>query len=142
MSDQERGFTATAFQAYLNEGKLMGSRCVETGEIFVPPRPLCPHTYSANMEWVELSGRGKLVAYTAVYIGTTPMVEAGFDRNNPYVTGIVELAEGPRFSAQITGVDATQPETIRIGQPLRAGFVSRGEGEAQHAHLVFEATEA
>ena len=139
MTEQERSFTATSFQAYLNEGKLMGSRCVETGEIFVPPRPLCPHTYSTNMEWVELSGKGKLVTYTAVYVGTTPMVEAGHDRKNPYVSGIVELAEGPRFSAQIAGVDASQPETIRIGQPLEAGFVEFGEGEARYAHLVFSA---
>lgn len=141
MSSPERSFTATSFQAYLDEGKLMGSRCVETGEVFVPPRAICPRTYSANMEWVELSGKGKLVAYTAVHIGTTAMVEAGYDRQNPYVTGIVELAEGPRFSAQILGVDAGQPETIRIGQPLQAGFVERGEGEARHAHLVFNATE-
>ncbi|MEZ4519779.1 MAG: Zn-ribbon domain-containing OB-fold protein [Chloroflexota bacterium] len=139
MSDQERSFTATSFQAYLDEGKLMGSRCVETGEIFVPPRPICPHTYSTNMEWVELSGKGKLVAYTSVYIGTTPMVEAGYDRKNPYCSGVVELAEGPRFSAQITGVDAAHPETIHIGQALAAGFVERGEGETRHAHLIFEA---
>lgn len=140
MSDQ-RAFTATAFQAYLNEGKLMGSRCVETGEIFVPPRPLCPRTYSTNMEWVELSGKGKLVAYTAVYIGTTPMVAAGYDRTNPYVSGIVELEEGPRFSAEITGVDAAHPETIRIGQPLTAGYVEFGEGETTYAHLVFTVTD-
>lgn len=139
MSDQTRGFTATSFQAYLDEGKLMGARCVETGEIFVPPRPMCPRTYSTNMEWVELSGKGKLVAFTAVYVGTTPMVEAGYGRENPYVAGIVELAEGPRFSALITGVDAHQPETIRIGGPLEAGFVERGEGETRHMQLVFEA---
>lgn len=141
MSEQERGFTATSFQAYLNEGKLMGSRCIETGEIFIPPRPICPHTYSPNMEWVELSGKGKLVAYTSVYIGTTPMVDAGYDRKNPYVSGIVELVEGPRFSAQITGVDATRPETIAIGLPLQAGFVERGEGESTYLHLTFSPTE-
>lgn len=141
MSEPTRGFTATSFQAFLNEGKLMGSRCVETGEIFVPPRPLCPRTYSTNMEWVELSGKGRLVAFTAVYIGTTPMVEAGYDRTNPYVSGIVELAEGPRFSAQITGVDGAHPESIQIGQPLTAGFVARGEGEAQYMHLIFAAAD-
>lgn len=139
MSDQTRGFTATSFQEYLNEGKLMGARCIDTGEVFIPPRPMCPRTYSTNMEWVELSGKGKLVAFTAVYVGTTPMVEAGYDRENPYVAGIVELEEGPRFSAVITGVDARQPETIRIGGPLAAGFVERGEGENQHMQLVFEA---
>jgi uncharacterized OB-fold protein len=118
----------------------MGARCVETGEIFVPPRPMCPRTYSTNMEWVELSGRGTLVAFTAVYIGTSAMVEAGYDRATPYCTGIVELAEGPRFSAQIIGVDARRPETIAIGSALRADFIARGEGAARHVQLAFRAT--
>lgn len=142
MSDKERSFTATSFAAFLAENRLMGSRCIETGEIFIPPRPMCPHTYSTNMEWVELSGEGKLVAFTSIYIGTSAMVRAGYDRRAPYCAGIVELAEGPRFSAQIVGVDEKHPEAIRIGQPLRAGFVARGEGESRHTQLVFELVES
>lgn len=137
MIESIRSFTAASFQTFLDEGKLMGSRCVETGEIFIPPRTICPRTYSTNMEWVELSGKGKLVAFTAVYIGTTAMIQAGFDRRNPYVTGIVELDEGPRFSAQILGVDAKEPEMIPIGLPLTARFEVRGEGENGRRHLVF-----
>jgi uncharacterized protein len=142
MTGVERSFTATSFQAYLDEGKLMGSRCVDTGEIFVPPRPMCPRTYSPNMEWIELSGQGKLLAFTSVYIGTSAMIAAGYDRKTPYCTGIVELAEGPRFSAQIHGVDAARPDTIQIGQPLQALFIERGEGEKRHKHLAFMAAEA
>lgn len=141
MSEAVRDYTATSFQAYLDENRLMGSRCVETGEIFVPPRPMCPHTYSTNMEWIELSGRGKLVAFTAIYIGTSDMVAAGYDRKTPYCTGIVELDEGPRFSAQIIGVDVNHPEEIAIGQPLQAGFIERGEGLNRRNHLVFNAIE-
>lgn len=138
MGESDRSFTAASFQAFLDEGKLMGSRCVETGEIYVPPRAMCPRTYSTNMEWVELSGAATLVAFTAVYIGTTPMIAAGYDRHNPYCTGIVELAEGPRFSAQILGVDATKPDLSWIGRPLRAKFVERADGQERHAHLAFE----
>lgn len=137
----ERGFNAAGFQAFLNEKKLMAARNVETGHLYLPPRPIDPQTLSDKMEWVELSGEGKLVAYTAVAIGTTAMVEAGYDRTNPYCTGIVELAEGPRFSAQIVGVDTSDPATIKIGLPLRATFVERGEGEARKTHLVFEPVE-
>ncbi len=131
-------FTATGFQELLNEKKLMAARSLSTGNLFLPPRPIDPETLSDEMEWVELSGEGKLVAYTAVSIGTTAMVEAGYDRNNPYCTGIVELAEGPRFSAQIVGVDVTNPASIQIGLPLRAAFVERGEGDDRYTHLVFE----
>ena len=134
----ERPFTQAAYQAYLNEGRLMGSRNRVTGELFVPPRPIDPATHGADMEWVELSGRGTLAAFTSVYIGTSAMIEAGYDRKKPYISGVVTLAEGPRISAQILGLDATQPELAWIGQPLRATFVERGEGEKRRAYLAFE----
>lgn len=134
----ERLFTAASFQAYMNEGKLMGSRNPETGEVFVPPRPIDPNTHGEDMVWVELSGRGTLAAFTSVYIGTTPMIAAGYDRAKPYVAGIVELEEGPRISAQILGVDGKQPDIEWIGRPVRATFVERGEGEKRRAYLAFE----
>jgi uncharacterized OB-fold protein len=66
------------------------------------------------------------------------MLEAGYDRKNPYCTGIVELAEGPRISAQILGIDASHPEEIEIGMSVHIAFVQRGEGEAQQTCLAFE----
>ena len=134
----ERLFTAAAFQAYMNEGQLMGSRNRATGEVFVPPRPIDPHTGSEDMEWVALSGRGTLAAFTLVYIGTSAMIVAGYDRNKPYVAGIVQLEEGPRISAQILGVDGAQPDIDWIGRPVRATFVERSEGKKRRAFLAFE----
>ena len=78
------------------------------------------------MEWVALKGKGKLVAFTTIGVGTSMMLAMGHDRDNPYCSGIVELEEGPRISAQILGVDAHDPESIRIGTPLEVDFVERG----------------
>lgn len=136
----ERPFTATAFQAYMDEGKLMGSRNRETGEMFVPPRPIDPHTHGDEMEWVELSGHGTLAAFTSVYIGTSAMIDAGYDRAKPYVAAIVELAEGPRISAQLLGVDGKQPDLTWIGRLVLASFIERGEGDKRQAYLAFEMT--
>lgn len=140
LATTDRPFTAASFQAYMNEGKLMGSRNRETGEVFIPPRPIDPRTHGANMEWVELSGRGKLAAFTSVYIGTTAMIDAGYDRTKPYVAGIVELEEGPRISAQLLGVDGKQPDIAWIGRSVKASFIERGEGDKRRAYLGFEMT--
>jgi uncharacterized OB-fold protein len=136
MSEAE--FTSAAFYRFLGEHKLMGSRCKSGGEVYVPPRPICPADSSDDVEWVELSGKGKLAAFTIVYIGSSTMVAAGYDRKNPYCAGVVQLDEGPMISAQILGVDVTQPETIRIGLPLSVEFVERGEGEAKKTCLAFK----
>ncbi|MBK8934714.1 MAG: hypothetical protein IPM76_20845 [Chloroflexi bacterium] len=90
----ERPFTESSFQTFLSEGRLMGSRSAVTGKVYVPPRPLDPETFSDDMEWVELSGEGTLAAFTAVFIGPTSMVQAGYDRTKPYMTGVVHWPKG------------------------------------------------
>ena len=138
----EQAFTGAAFYGFLKEHKLMGSRCPQCGAIYAPPRPLCPACPSAEPEWVELSGAGTLASYSVIAIAPTAMIEAGYGRENPYCSGVVELAEGPRISAQILGVDVVHPEAIEIGVPVKVAFIERGEGEAQKTFLGFEVVRA
>jgi hypothetical protein len=134
----ERDFTGASFYQHLGEKRLMGSRCGSCGALHLPPRALCPDCYGADMAWEEMGGRGKLMAFTTVHIAPTAMIEAGYDRKNPYCTGIVQLEEGPSVSAQIIGVDATRPEEIQIGMAVKLAFVQRGEGEKAQTYLAFE----
>ncbi|MCP4423087.1 MAG: Zn-ribbon domain-containing OB-fold protein [Chloroflexi bacterium] len=133
-----RAFTEYSFQTFLSEQKLMAAKCEECGSLFVPPRPLCPHCFNEGMAWVEVSGKGELAAFTAVYIGPNAMIEAGYDRKNPYFTGVVQLEEGPMISAQILGLDAAQPKVSDISTPLTATFIERGEEEEKRTFLAFE----
>lgn len=137
MSEQ-RPFTAFSFNQYVSEGKLMASRRVGGEQVYVPPRAICPETYSDQMEWVALSGKGRLAAFTVVKIAPTRMLDAGYSRDNPYCSGIVELDEGAKISALILGVDATQPETIQIGTPLHFAPVTFGEGDSAETVLAFQ----
>jgi uncharacterized OB-fold protein len=137
MADRE--FVGASFYRFLDEMKLVGSRCGSCGALHVPPRAMCPVCYSDEVSWEEMSGDGELVAYTTIHIAPTAMIEAGYDRKNPYCTGIVQLAEGPAISGQILGVDPGWPEQIEIGTALRVVFVRRGEGEQARTYLAFEA---
>ena len=130
-------FTAASFEKYIAEGKLMGSRCMACGGMYIPPRAICPACQSEALEWVEVSGKGRLAAFTVIYSGPAFMVEQGFDRKHPYVSGIVTLEEGPRISARITGVDPASPAEIQIGTPLTADFVEAGESETKKTYLAF-----
>ena len=132
-----RPFTSTEFDQYIAEHKLMASRCTKCGGSYVPPRAICPKCHSEEMEWIETNGKGKLAAFTVIYSGPTFMVEQGFDRKNPYVSGIVELEEGTRMSARITGVDPTKPTEIKIDSPVNVDFVEFGEGEGKKTYLAF-----
>ncbi len=134
-----RPFTATAFDQYLSEHKLMAARCNKCGGVYVPPRAICPKCQSEELEWVETKGKGTLAAFTVIYSGPTFMVEQGFDRKNPYISGIVDLEEGTRMSARITGLDMSKPDEIKIGTPLSVDYVEFGEGEKKKTYLAFKA---
>jgi uncharacterized protein len=130
-------FTAISFNEYLANHQLMGSRCVCGGEAYLPPRAFCPKCANQEMEWIEYSGKGKLLSFTVVYIGPAAMIGAGFDRKHPYCVGIVELEEGPRISAMITGVDPFHPAAVALGCPVTLDIQELGPEGARKAVLGF-----
>jgi len=131
-------FNDTSYQRYLNELKIMGSRCKKCGALALPPRPICISCYSSEMEWIEFKGRGKLAAFTCIWVAPPFMIEEGFGRNNPYLVGVVELEEGVKTVCRINGLDPRKPDQIKVGTPLRADFVAKGEGPARKISLVFK----
>ena len=134
---EARPFSDLSYHQFLNEERLMGSRCQKCGALFVPPRPICIRCQGQAMEWVEMTGEGKLAAFTCVTVGPRLMIEQGYDREHPYVSGVVELTEGVRVDAQIVEVDAKRPETIRIGMSLVAKFLHSGAGKDLRTTLGF-----
>ena len=135
---QERPFSDISYEQFLNEEKLMGSKCKKCGSLFLPPRPICIKCSSHEMEWVEMKGKGKLLAFTCIAVGPPFMMKEGYNRKHPYCTGVVELEEGVRVVARIEGVDTTKPEGIKIGTPLTVEFLHRGEGERRTTFLAFK----
>jgi len=134
---EERPFSDISYQQFLNEEKLMGSKCQRCGALFTPPRPICIKCHGTEMQWVEMKGKGKLAAFTCIAVGPRFMIEEGYDRKHPYISGVVELEEGAKVDARIEEVDGTKPEAIKIGTPLTVKFLHRGEGEKSRTFLAF-----
>jgi uncharacterized OB-fold protein len=99
----------------LKEGRLCLQRCRACGEHVFYPRPHCPACLSTELDWVEMSGRGKVYSYTVVRRAMNP----AFADDVPYVYAIVELDEGPRV---MTNVVNCPPEDVRVDMPVRAIF--------------------
>lgn len=127
--------TINSYFDELKKKKIFGTQCNECGRIHLPPRVICDHCKSQNLDFIELAGEGTLQAYSVVYVPTSKMMAAGFGRENPNCVGIVKMSEGPMMSAEIYGFDLSQPEKIKIGTPVKAKFIERGE----QVILAFEA---
>jgi uncharacterized OB-fold protein len=135
----EKPFNDHSYEEFLNEWKIMGSKCKKCGSLSLPPRPICISCFGSEMEWVQFKGDGKLDAFTSIVVAPPPMAKEGFGRNNPYIVGVVDLQEGAKIVARITGVDAKKPEQIKVGTPLKAEFLQRGEGPGKQTILAFKA---
>ena len=107
-------FTIEQFYKYLQQQKLMAGRCLECGKLHLPPRLVCDNCYSEHFEWVNVSGKGKLLTYTIISIAPQQ-----FQALTPYVVGIMELDSGLKIPGMINGV---KPEELKIGIELTLDF--------------------
>lgn len=115
--------TIKAFNDFLREGKIMGSRCTGCGEVHLPPRPVCTKCGSRDLEWVELKGEGVLQAYTVISVPLTRLKD-----RSPYAVGVVKLDDGPSISGMV--LDVTSGEKIAVGSRMKAEFAREGERTA------------
>ncbi|MGD2187599.1 MAG: Zn-ribbon domain-containing OB-fold protein [Desulfobacterales bacterium] len=135
---EQKPLSDIAYEQYLREERLMGSRCKACDARYVPPRSICVKCYSSDMEWMEMKGKGTLAAFTCITVAPPFMIAQGYNRKNPYVSGVVELEEGGRVDARIEGVDAGKPEEIHVGMPLKVKYLHRKVGEKKETFLAFE----
>lgn len=132
-------FSDIAYDKFLSKEKLMGSKCTKCSSLYSPPRPICISCKSSEMEWLALSGRGRVAAFTCISIAPKLMLDEGFNRNNPYCVGVIELEEGTRVVARIEGIDPKNPENIEVGTPVHVKFLHCNHGNKSKTFLAFEA---
>jgi uncharacterized OB-fold protein len=115
--------TIKAYGDFLDEGRIMGSRCRGCGAVHLPPRPVCPECRARDPEWVELGSEGTVQAYTVVTVPLTRLKD-----RCPYAVGVVKLDDGPSVSGMVLGV--SEGSEISVGARVRAEFVKEGERTA------------
>lgn len=95
--------------------ELMIPRCKVCDHLFFYPRSECPRCLSNRLEWVKVSGRGRLHTYTVVY----QPANATFRDDTPYIYAVVQLDEGPRM---VSNVVQCAIEAVNVDMPLEAIF--------------------
>jgi len=96
-------------------GELVMPRCKTCDHLFFYPRSECPRCLSGDLEWVRVSGRGRLHSFTVIH----QPANAAFRSDVPYVYAIVQLAEGPRMVSNLVQCDL---EALRVDMPLEAVY--------------------
>ncbi|HEV8556344.1 MAG TPA: bifunctional MaoC family dehydratase N-terminal/OB-fold nucleic acid binding domain-containing protein [Actinophytocola sp.] len=95
-------------------GELRIQRCGACRALRHPPGPSCPECGALKPEYVVASGLGTVYSFVVHHHPPVP------GRELPFVVALVELDEGVRVLAELTGVPV---EDVRIGLPVRVSFV-------------------
>jgi uncharacterized OB-fold protein len=94
--------------------RLEAGKCKKCGQVYFPPRLICPECKSKQFEMIKLNPEGKLLTYTIIRVASDK-----FSIQAPYAVGIVELNDGVKLTTQIADVNF---DKIKIGMKLKLVF--------------------
>ena len=100
------------FIRYLEEGKVMGTRCKECAAVYFPPRSDCIKCLNSNMEWFEVTGAGTLLSYSELKYGPV-----GFEDDLPYIIALLDYGDYKVFGRIAKEIPY---EDLTIGMELKA----------------------
>ena len=100
----------------LKHDKLLGLKCRACGAITVPPKMVCRHCASPDLDIIELKGSGKIRTFTTVFVAAE-----GREAEVPYTIVMVELDEGPWIMGNLDGIDPKTASMELIGKKVRMG---------------------
>jgi len=103
-----------------NEGRLMIQRCAACRRAVFYPRVCCPFCKHGELEWIEATGRGKVISHTTIH----RTHHDGFNAEAPYVSAAIALDEGPCIFAQLNGAPIDGASLIE--RPVAVEFVPHG----------------
>ncbi len=103
---------------YISSGKLCLQFCPTCKQYIFYPRALCPYCLRSELEWKEVTGKGRVYSYTIVHISALP----DFQDETPYIYALVELAEGIRMPSNL--IDCPL-DKVRVGLSVELTFIKR-----------------
>jgi hypothetical protein len=120
LTDDNAGFWDAA-----REHRLVAQQCASCGRLRHPPRPMCPHCRSLDVELVDLSGHGTVYSFSIIHYPPTPF----FDY--PVLAVLVDLDEGIRLVSNLVDVDpASIDGTSLVGARVTVDWAS-ADGDAE-----------
>ncbi|WP_305092965.1 bifunctional MaoC family dehydratase N-terminal/OB-fold nucleic acid binding domain-containing protein [Prescottella sp. R16] len=96
------------------EHRLVIQRCTNCGVLRHPTGPMCGECRSLDWDTVDASGRGTVYSFVVNHHPKIP----GFEY--PLIVATIELEEGTRLIANMTGIT---PEQVEIGMPVELDWI-------------------
>ncbi|MFC1918526.1 Zn-ribbon domain-containing OB-fold protein [Chloroflexota bacterium] len=140
MSKSERRYVAIKEDFFskpiypLDRVCLMGTRCVDCGEVFLGQVMTCEQCQSKNLASTPLSREGKLYSYTINW-NKPPGDYKGPEPFKPFAVGLVELPDGIRILSVLTDCDFNE---LKVGMKLQLSIEKLYEDEWDNTVITYK----
>ncbi|WP_201836438.1 Zn-ribbon domain-containing OB-fold protein [Microvirga zambiensis] len=105
-----------------NQNKFIVQKCQACGNPQYHYRAFCCHCWSEAVEDRAIEGTGTVWTFSVVNRNLTP----AFASWGRYVVGVVEVPEGVKI---VTKIETPDPDSVRIGTPVRLAFARAENGQ-------------
>ncbi|MFH1935528.1 MAG: Zn-ribbon domain-containing OB-fold protein [Pseudomonadota bacterium] len=112
------------FIDYMEKGKVMHTRCKDCGLVFFPPRADCYQCLTSNMEWLEVSGNGKLISYSKL-----EYAPVGFGDDLPYSIALLDYGDYKVFGRI---ANDTPEDDIQVGMEMKTEVNNLPNGQLNY----------
>ena len=112
------------FIDYMEKGKVMYTRCKDCGLVFFPPRADCYQCLTGNMEWLEVSGNGKLISYSKL-----EYAPVGFGDDLPYSIALLDYGDYKVFGRIASDIP---DEKIQVGMEMKTEVNNLPNGQLNY----------
>ena len=116
------------FIRYLEEGKVMGTRCKECGTVYFPPRSDCIKCLTSNMEWFEVTGTGTLLSFSELKYGPV-----GFEDDLPYIIALLDYGDYKVFGRIAKEIPY---EDLTVGMELKTESNTLPNGQLNYVFAM------
>jgi len=115
-----------------NERRLIVQNCTTCNRMQYPPEKTCSECGSDhNLEWREVSGRGKIHGYCVVYDSRIRLLQA----DQPFNLAVIELEEDPGIK-MFSNLAGTPVDKVPVGASVQVDFQEVAPGRLIHEWRV------
>ena len=108
-----------------NEGRLVIQNCKSCSRLIHPPAPACDQCGSGdNLDWKEMSGRGKIYNYGVVYDCPVRLLQDEL----PFNLAVIMLDEDPGIQ-MYSHLPGTPLDEVPVGASVEVVFEATANGQ-------------
>ena len=101
-----------------NERRLIVQNCTACNRMQYPPQQTCAACGSDhNLEWREVSGRGKILSYVVVHDSPVTMLQ----NDQPFNVAVIQLEEDPSIN-MLSHLPGTLVDEVPVGASVQVEF--------------------